>query len=514
MKNFLTHPVFTVVSEEAARIGVDAYVIGGYVRDSILGRACKDIDIVGVDHTGEMKAVGIRLAEAVGKRLKSHVNVFKNFGTAHIKLEDWDVEFVGARKESYSRDSRKPIVEDGSLKDDQDRRDFTINAMAISLNPKTYGELLDPFDGTGDIERKIIRTPLAPDITYSDDPLRMMRAIRFATQLGYKIEEESFAAISRNAERINIISKERISDELNKMILAKIPSVGFKLLFNSGLLKLIFPEMQALQGVDVIKGHAHKDNFYHTLQVLDNVAQKSDNLWLRWAAILHDIAKPATKRYEEGHGWTFHGHEDRGARMVPKIFTALKLPLNEHMKYVQKLVLLHLRPIVLAKTEITDSAIRRLLFEAGDDIEDLMTLCECDITSKQEEKVQKYLKNFQMVREKLKSVEEKDQVRNWQPPVTGEDIMKAFAIEPSIKVGIIKDAIREAILDGVIPNERPKAWELMLAEGAKAGFTVVNGYERPNPELLPVKSPSTQPVQSGVEGLGLTKEKDDENPDK
>ncbi len=514
MQKFLTHPVFTVVSEESARIGVDAYVIGGFVRDSILGRPCKDIDIVAVDHSGEMKAVGIRLAEAVGKRLKLQVNVFRNFGTAQIRLEAWDVEFVGARKESYSRDSRKPIVEDGSLKDDQDRRDFTINAMAISLNPKSYGELLDPFDGIGDIERKLIRTPLAPDVTYSDDPLRMMRAIRFATQLNYTIEDDSFKSISRNVERIKIISKERITDELNKIILAKVPSVGFKLLYNSGLLKFIFPEMKALQGVDVIKGHAHKDNFYHTLQVLDNVAVKTNNLWLRWAAILHDIAKPATKRYEEGHGWTFHGHEDRGARMVPKIFTALKLPLNEHMKYVQKLVMLHLRPIVLAKTEITDSAIRRLLFEAGDDIEDLMTLCECDITSKQEEKVQKYLKNFQTVREKLKSVEEKDQVRNWQPPVTGEDIMAAFAIEPSKKVGNIKDAIREAILDGIIPNERASAWKVMIAEGEKEGFVPVSGYEQPNPEVLPVKSPSTEPVQSEVEGLGLTKEKDDENSDK
>jgi poly(A) polymerase len=487
MKAFLTHPVFAVVSEEAARISVDAYVIGGFVRDSILSRQCKDIDIVAVDHSGEMKAVGIRLAEAVGKQLKLQVNVFKNFGTAQIKLEDWEVEFVGARKESYSRDSRKPIVEDGTLKDDQDRRDFAINAMAISLNPKSYGELLDPFDGMGDIERKLIRTPLAPDVTYSDDPLRMMRAIRFATQLNYTIEDESFKSISRNVERIKIISKERITDELNKIILAKVPSVGFKLLYNSGLLKFIFPEMQALQGVDVIKGHAHKDNFYHTLQVLDNVAVKTDNLWLRWAAILHDIAKPATKKYEEGHGWTFHGHEDRGARMVPKIFTAMKLPLNEHMKYVQKLVLLHLRPIVLAKTEITDSAIRRLLFEAGDDIEDLMTLCECDITSKQEEKVQKYLKNFQTVREKLKSVEEKDQMRNWQPPVTGEDIMNAFAIPPSIKVGNIKDAIREAILDGIIPNDRINAWKLMISEGAKEGFSPRSGYEIPNPEFLPVK---------------------------
>jgi tRNA nucleotidyltransferase/poly(A) polymerase len=492
MKAHLSHPVFTVVSEEAARIGVDAFVIGGYVRDSILGRPCKDIDIVGVDHSGQMKSVGIALAEAVGIRLKTNVNVFRNFGTAHIKLEDWDVEFVGARKESYSRDSRKPIVEDGSLKDDQDRRDFTINAMAISLNSKSYGELLDPFDGMGDIERKLIRTPLNPDITYSDDPLRMMRAVRFATQLNYTIEDESFRSISKNADRIKIISKERISDELNKIILAKVPSVGFKLLYNSGLLKLMFPEMEKLQGVDVIKGHAHKDNFYHTLQVLDNVAVKSDYLWLRWAAILHDIAKPATKKYEEGHGWTFHGHEDRGSRMVPKIFGAMKLPLNEQMKYVQKLVLLHLRPIVLAKTEITDSAVRRLLFEAGDDIDDLMTLCECDITSKQEERVQRYLANFQLVRQKLKDIEEKDRVRNWQPPVTGEDIMTAFAIAPSKKVGNIKDAIREAILDGIIPNDRPSAWRLMLAEGAKEGFSPLSGYEIPNPEHLPVKEKANE----------------------
>lgn len=487
MKNFLAHPVFAVVSEEAARIGVDAYVIGGFVRDSILGRPCKDIDIVAVGEGAGNKTVGIRLAEAVAARLNVHVHVFKNFGTAQVKLDDWDVEFVGARRESYSRDSRKPIVEDGTLKDDQDRRDFTINAMAINLATASYGELLDPFDGLADIERKIIRTPLNPDITYSDDPLRMMRAIRFATQLNYTIEEESFKSIARNAERIRIISKERITDELNKIILAKVPSTGFKLLFNSGLLGYIFPEMKALQGVDVVKGHAHKDNFYHTLQVLDNVAAKSSDLWLRWAAILHDIAKPATKKYEEGHGWTFHGHEDRGARMVPKIFTALKLPLNDRMKYVQKLVLLHLRPIVLAKTEITDSAVRRLLFEAGDDIEDLMTLCECDITSKQEERVQRYLKNFQLVRQKLKDIEEKDRVRNWQPPVTGEDIMRAFAIQPSIKVGIIKDAIREAILDGIIPNERARAWELMLAEGAKQELSPVAGYELPNPETLPVK---------------------------
>lgn len=488
----LQHPVFKVVSEEAARLSVDAYVIGGYVRDKILDRPCKDIDIVAVGEGAGNKTVGIRLAEAVAKRMKVHVSVFRNFGTAQVKLEDWEVEFVGARRESYMRDSRKPIVEDGTLKDDQDRRDFTINALAISLNEKSYGELLDPFDGLKDIERKIIRTPLSPDVTYSDDPLRMMRAIRFSSQLGYIIEEESLRAIKRNAERIKIISKERIIDEMNKIVLSEVPSHGFKLLFNSGLLKLIFPEMHALQGVDVVNGHAHKDNFYHTLQVLDNVAAKSNDLWLRWSAILHDIAKPPTKKYEEGHGWTFHGHEDRGARMVPKIFTALKLPLNDRMKYVQKLVLLHLRPIVLAKTEITDSAVRRLLFEAGDDIEDLMTLCECDITSKQEERVQRYLKNFQMVREKLKTIEEKDRMRNWQPPVTGEDIMSAFNIPPSITVGNIKDAIREAILDGIIPNDRPRAWELMLSEGAKAGLSPVAGYEKPNPEVLPVKEKSDE----------------------
>lgn len=486
-EKYLAHPVFKVVSEEAARLSVDAYVIGGFVRDNILHRPCKDIDIVAVGEGAGNKTVGIRLAEAVARRLKVHVNVFRNFGTAQVKLDDWEVEFVGARRESYSRDSRKPIVEDGTLKDDQDRRDFTINAMALSLNTRDYGTLLDPFAGLSDIAAKIIRTPLNPDITYSDDPLRMMRAIRFATQLDYTIEEESLKAITRNANRIKIISKERITDELNKIIAAKIPSKGFKLLFNTGLLKLIFPEMQALHGVDVIKGHAHKDNFYHTLQVLDNVAVKSNDLWLRWAAILHDIAKPATKRYEEGHGWTFHGHEDRGAKMVPKIFTALKLPLNDRMKFVQKLVMLHLRPIVLAKTEITDSAVRRLLFEAGDDIEDLMTLCECDITSKQEERVQRYLANFQLVREKLKSIEEKDRMRNWQPPVTGEDIMNAFNIPPSLQVGNIKTAIREAILDGIIPNERVAAWGLMLDEGKKAGLTALPGYESPNPAELPVK---------------------------
>jgi putative nucleotidyltransferase with HDIG domain len=490
MKEHLTHPVFTIISEEASLLKIGAYVIGGFVRDLHLNRDSKDIDIVAVGKGKGDKTVGITLAEAVAKRLNLHVHVFKNFGTAQIKFDDLDIEFVGARKESYSRDSRKPVVEDGTLKDDQDRRDFTINALAISLNENDYGTLLDPFGGLADMEKKIIRTPLDPDITYSDDPLRMMRAIRFATRLNYTIEKESFDSISKNKERIKIVSKERIIDELNKIIAAKVPSTGFKLLFNSGLLKLIFPEMVALHGVEVIKGHAHKDNFYHTLQVLDNVCTRSENLWLRWAAILHDIAKPATKKYEEGHGWTFHGHEDRGARMVPKIFANLKLPLDGKMKYVQKLVQLHLRPIVLSKSEVTDSAVRRLLFEAGDDIEELMMLCESDITSKQEERVKRYLKNFELVRLKLKEIEEKDHIRNWQPPVTGEDIMKAFNILPNIQVGNIKNAIREAILDGIIPNERKAAWELMIEEGKKEGLEIVSGYETPNPVELPPKTDS------------------------
>ena len=492
MEKHLSHPVFKMISEEATRLHVDAYVIGGYVRDSILGRPCKDIDVVGISHDAKVKTVGIVLAEAVAKRLRKHVNVFANFGTAQVKLDDWDVEFVGARKESYSRDSRKPIVEDGTLKDDQDRRDFTINALAISLNGNDYGELIDPFDGITDMENKILRTPLDPDITFSDDPLRMMRAIRFATQLNYTIEKKSFDSIAKNRERIKIVSKERIIDELNKIVAAKVPSIGFKLLFDSGLLKLIFPEMCLLHGVEVIKGHAHKDNFYHTLQVLDNVCTRSENLWLRWAAILHDIAKPATKRYEEGHGWTFHGHEDRGARMVPKIFTNLKLPLDHKMKYVQKMVQLHLRPIVLAKAEVTDSAIRRLLFDAGDDVDDLMMLCESDITSKQEERVKRYLKNFELVRTKLKEIEEKDNIRNWQPPVTGEDIMHAFDISPSLQVGILKTAIREAILDGKIPNERKAAWQLMVEQGEKSGLKIVHGYESPNPVELPPKEKEKQ----------------------
>jgi poly(A) polymerase len=448
----LTHPIFKTIADCANQLGVDAYVIGGFVRDIYLGRDSKDIDVVTIGK-------GIELAELVHKQLgeEAHLSVFKNFGTAQVKINDLEIEFVGARKESYNRDSRKPIVEDGTLENDQDRRDFTINALAIGLSKSNFGKLLDPFNGVGDIENKILRTPLEPEVTYSDDPLRMMRAIRFSSQLGFTIEKESLDAISKNKARINIVSKERITDELNKIILSPIPSVGFKLLYDTGLLHLIFPEMVKLYGVETINGKSHKDNFYHTLEVLDNTAKKSNNLWLRWSAILHDIAKPATKRFEPEHGWTFHGHEDKGARMVPKIFESLRLPLNEKMKYVQKLVLLHLRPIVLAKTEITDSAIRRVLFEAGDDVDDLMSLCEADITTKNPNKVKRYLQNFELVREKLKELEEKDKIRNWQPPVSGEEIMEIFNLAPCKKVGDLKNALKDAILDGIIPNEREAA---------------------------------------------------------
>ncbi len=457
MYPFLKEDIFKLISECADELGLEAYVIGGYVRDVLLKRPTKDIDVVAIGK-------GIDLAKQLHKKLsnEAHISIFKNYGTAQVKYKDLEIEFVGARKESYSHDSRNPIVEDGTLQDDQNRRDFTINALAIGLSKNNYGKLLDPFNGVQDLENKIIRTPLEPEITYSDDPLRMMRAIRFSTQLNFTIEQNSLDAISKQKERIAIISKERISDELNKIILAQTPSDGFKLLFDTGLLHLIFPEMVKLQGTETINGLSHKDNFYHTLEVLDNVAKKSNDIWLRWAAILHDIAKPATKRFEEGHGFTFHGHEDKGARMVPKIFTNLKLPLNEKMKFVQKLVLLHLRPIVLAKTEITDSAVRRVLFEAGDDVEDLMALCEADITTKNPNKVKRYLQNFELVRKKMVEIEEKDKVRNWQPPVSGEEIMQLFNLAPGREVGILKNALREAILDGVIPNDHEAAKQFLV----------------------------------------------------
>ena len=452
MYSFLNEPIFKLIQQSSDELNVDSYAIGGYVRDFFLERKSKDIDVVTIGKS-------IDLANLLHQKLgeEAHLSVFKNFGTAQIKFHDLEIEFVGARKESYNHNSRNPIVEDGSLEDDQNRRDFTINAIAIGLSKNNLGKLLDPFNGLNDLTNKILKTPLNPDITYSDDPLRMMRAIRFASQLNFQIDEPSFEAISKNKNRIKIISAERIADEINKIILSQKPSVGFKLLLNSGLLDLIFPELVKLQGTETINGLSHKDNFYHTLEVLDNVAEKSMNLWLRWAAILHDIAKPATKRFEEGHGFTFHGHEDKGARMVPKIFANLKLPLNEKMKHVQKLVELHLRPIVLAKTEVTDSAIRRLLFEAGDKIEDLMILCESDITTKNPNKVKKYLHNFEIVRQKLIEIEEKDKIRNWQPPITGEQIMTLYNIMPSKKIGLLKNALKDAILDGLVGNNFEEA---------------------------------------------------------
>ena len=459
----LSLPVFGRISRIVDEMGVRAFVVGGYVRDYYLRRPCTDIDVVVVGS-------GIAVAEALGKELRTKVSVFKTFGTAMLRADDMEVEFVGARKESYSPDSRKPHVEDGTIEDDQRRRDFTINAMAWSLNGDSFGELVDPFDGMFDLEDCIIRTPCDPDITFSDDPLRMMRGVRFATQLGFDIEDETFEAIKRNAERIRIVSKERIATELNKIICSPRPSIGFELLDLTGLLPLIFPEMAKLKGVERRNGHAHKDNFQHTLKVLDNVARRSDDMWLRWAAVLHDIAKPATKAYDPKIGWTFHSHEMVGSKMVPSIFRALKLPMNEHMKFVQKMVFLHLRPIILSEDMVTDSAVRRLLFEAGDDVESLMTLCEADITSGIDAKVKRYLANFELVRCKMKDLEERDRIRNFQPPITGDLIMKTYGIEPCSAIGEIKEAIKNAILDGEIHNDYDEAYTMMERLAAERGF--------------------------------------------
>ena len=465
IQDFLNRNIFKLISEVADRMELDCYVIGGYVRDFFLYRSSKDIDIVAVGK-------GIALAEAVASALgpRTKLSVFKNFGTAQLKYKDFEIEFVGARKESYTHDSRNPVVEDGSLEDDQKRRDFTINAMAFCLNKNRFGELLDPFNGLQDLQDLIIRTPLDPDITFSDDPLRMMRAVRFASQLGFDIFPETFDAVARNKERIKIISKERIADELNKIILSPKPSVGFVLLEKTGLLEIILPELVALKGAETKEGVGHKDNFYHTLAVLDNISLKTDNLWLRWSALLHDIAKPVTKRWDNKLGWTFHNHNYVGEKMVPRIFSRMKLPLNEKMKYTQKMVSMHMRPMQLVEEEVTDSAVRRLLFDAGDDIDDLMTLCEADITSKNAEKVRRHLQNFRIVRRKLTEIEEKDRVRNFQPPIDGNEIMEIFGLGQGREVGELKSFIKEAILEGEIPNERHAAYDFLIRKAKETGL--------------------------------------------
>jgi poly(A) polymerase len=469
LSTHLNHRVFKVIAEVAAREGAETYVIGGFVRDLLLfgeGAEVKDIDVVVIGS-------GIEMAEKVLSSIKGevHFTVYKNFGTAMLKWGDTEIEFVGARKESYRRNSRKPLVENGTLEDDQNRRDFTINALAISLNPNDYGNLLDPFDGVRHLSEKMIITPLDPGQTFSDDPLRMLRGIRFATRLGFQIDSETFKAMAEYRERIRIVSQERISDELHKIMASRQPGAGFILLDEAGLLEIVFPELYQMKGVEEVDGQAHKDNFLHTLKVLDNITEKTDNLWLRWAALLHDIAKPRTKRFEPGTGWTFHAHEFIGAKMIPGIFRKMKLPLNEKMKYVQKMVQLHLRPIVLSQEIVTDSAVRRLIFDAGEDIEDLMTLCEADITSKNEKTVKRHLRNFGIVREKIVEIEEKDSIRNFQPPISGDDIQKAFGIEPSKPVGIIKNCIKDAILDGDIPNEFEPAYKKMIEAGESLGLT-------------------------------------------
>ena len=475
--------IYRIIGREADRMGVDAYAVGGVVRDFFLGRPCTDIDVVcvGTVNGGEVH-IGIELAKAVSAAVGgSKVSVFRNFGTASFRYtlttdsgsREYELEFVGARRESYSHESRKPVVENGTLQDDQCRRDFTVNALAICLNTDRYGELIDPFGGIRDLDAGLLRTPLNPDITFDDDPLRMMRAVRFAAQLGFRIDDMAFEAITRQADRIAIVSMERIIVELNKIMLSPIPSVGLKLMLRSGLMQHVLPELAALHGVEVVDGHGHKDIFYHTMQVVDNVASASDNLWLRWAALLHDIGKPGVKHFDPRQGWSFHGHEARGARMVRRLFKRLRLPLGEELRYVEKLVMLHMRPIVLSEDEVTDSAVRRLLFEAGDDIDDLMLLCNADITSKNPDKVRLHRSNFELVKRKLVELEERDRIRNFQPPVSGDDIMQTFGIGPCHEIGIIKDAIKDAILEGRIPNERDAAWQMMLRLASDLGMTPI-----------------------------------------